>query len=67
MIKPAIKQMTASSRIARISSNFTEPGMAAVIGSNEQSADQRGFDKISNRSHLGPAPNTLGTALLPPL
>jgi hypothetical protein len=24
---------------------------------NEQSADQRGFDKFSNRSHLGLAPN----------
>jgi hypothetical protein len=31
-IKPAMKQMAASIRIARISSNFTEPGIAAVIG-----------------------------------
>jgi hypothetical protein len=31
-IKPAIKQITASTRIARISSNSTEPGIAAVIG-----------------------------------
>jgi len=47
-IKPAIKQIAASTRIARISSNSTEPGIAAVIGFT---AGQKPLERFQDQKH----------------